>query len=212
MNHSSPLVQWVVESQLLDAVWVLYFLILLSVISLVVFLERLIFFGRNRSDFSRLATSIEGLLQGGDWEGFQKEIKGMRGVEASVIGRALASVERGALAVEEVMGGVLAMEKLRMERGLTFLGTVGSNAPFIGLFGTVLGIIRAFRDLSMNQQEGAAVVMAGISEALVATAVGLFVAIPAVVAYNFLQRRIKEIISNANSLNRLVLARIRGDN
>jgi biopolymer transport protein ExbB/TolQ len=75
-----------------------------------------------------------------------------------------------------------------LERGLVVLGTIGSTAPFVGLFGTVLGIIRAFSDLAGDTGAGPSVVAAGVSEALVATAAGLFVAIPAVIAYNFFVR------------------------
>ena len=79
---------------------------------------------------------------------------------------------------------IVEQERLRYERGLAFLGTLGNNAPFVGLFGTVLGIIRAFHDLAGNSLQGSQAVMAGIAEALVATAVGLLVALPAVATYN----------------------------
>ena len=85
--------------------------------------------------------------------------------------------------VEQVMLSALAAERPRYERFLSLLGTLGNNAPFIGLFGTVLGIIKAFNDLGAVSLKGSAIqqtVMTGISEALVATAVGLAVAIPAV--------------------------------
>ena len=95
-------------------------------------------------------------------------------------------------------------EKVRLERNLAFLGTLGANAPFIGLFGTVLGIIKAFKDLAESGLkpggETSTEVMSGISEALVATAVGLLVAIPAVVAYNIFQRRVKRTMGEAESL------------
>jgi biopolymer transport protein ExbB len=95
-------------------------------------------------------------------------------------------------------------------RNLAFLGTLGNNAPFIGLFGTVLGIIKAFHDLAGNQAGGVAVVMAGISEALVATAVGLLVAIPAVVGFNTFNRRVRKAIANVDSLAHVVLAQLKG--
>lgn len=79
-------------------------------------------------------------------------------------------------------------ELARLERFLGILGTIGSTAPFIGLFGTVLGIIRAFSDLAIAQGASPAAVADGIAEALVATATGLFVAIPAVMAYNYFVR------------------------
>ena len=87
---------------------------------------------------------------------------------------------------------VKSRERLTLERNLGVLGTLGNNAPFIGLFGTVLGIIRAFADLAKNQTGGAGPVMTGISEALVATAVGLMAAIPALMAYNFFQGQLKQ--------------------
>ena len=95
---------------------------------------------------------------------------------------------------------------------LSFLGTLGSNAPFVGLFGTVLGIIKAFHDLGAVNVKGAAVqqtVMAGISEALVATAVGLAVAIPAVVAYNGFQRWLKNMTARTNALGHALVGHLR---
>jgi len=74
---------------------------------------------------------------------------------------------------------------IQMKRGLGFLATIGSTAPFIGLFGTVVGIINAFRGIAATGSGGMAAVSGGIAEALVATALGIFVAIPAVVAFNY---------------------------
>ena len=102
-------------------------------------------------------------------------------------------------------------ERLRYERGLAFLGTLGSNAPFVGLFGTVLGIIRAFHDLAANSAQGAQAVMAGIAEALVATAVGLLVAIPAVAAYNAFSRHVETAAAAAGGLGHAVLAYIKAE-
>ena len=87
-------------------------------------------------------------------------------------------------------------------------GTV-QLVPFVGLFGTVLGIIKAFRDLALETQSASAAVMAGISEALVATAVGLLVAIPAVVAYNYLRRQVKKTLISSDALNQQLLFRLR---
>jgi biopolymer transport protein ExbB len=100
---------------------------------------------------------------------------------------------------------------MKLERNLAFLGTLGNNAPFIGLFGTVLGIIRAFHELSGNQAGGVAVVMAGISDALVATAVGLLVAIPAVVGFNYFNRRVRQSLANVDALAHVVLAQLKGE-
>ena len=82
------------------------------------------------------------------------------------------------------LGWVQAEELQRLDRGVSFLATTGSSAPFIGLFGTVIGIMNAFRDIGLSGSASLAVVAPGIAEALVATAVGLFAAIPAVMGYN----------------------------
>jgi biopolymer transport protein ExbB len=84
--------------------------------------------------------------------------------------------------------------KLKLEQHLGILATFGNNAPFIGLFGTVLGVIDAFHTLGQENTFGVNAVMGGISEALVATATGLFVAIPSVMAYNYFVRRIKTLL------------------
>jgi biopolymer transport protein ExbB/TolQ len=103
---------------------------------------------------------------------------------------------------------LLLKKKLEAERGLSVLATLGANAPFIGLFGTVLGIIRAFAALGGSGVGDTGAVMAGISVALVATAAGLFVAIPAVVAFNVFSRQIKEWVSGYESLSELAISRI----
>lgn len=84
--------------------------------------------------------------------------------------------------------------KLLLEKRLGILATFGNNAPFIGLFGTVLGVIKAFHSLGTSTEFGVRAVMTGISEALVATAMGLFVAIPSVIAYNYFVRKIKTLL------------------
>ncbi len=99
----------------------------------------------------------------------------------------------------ENLDAALSDEKRHLEGRLLWLGTLGNNAPFVGLFGTVLGVIKAFHDLA-ESGAGPEVVMAGLSEALVATAVGLLVAIPAVLAYNFLQKKLRDLLSETEAL------------
>jgi len=104
------------------------------------------------------------------------------------------------------MAGAKARLRVDLERNLGVLGTLGNNAPFIGLFGTVLGIIKAFADLSRNSGGGAAAVMSGISEALVSTAVGLMVAIPAVIAFNFFQGKVRKTLARVDAVAHTLLA------
>ena len=129
-------------------------------------------------------------------------------MEGRILAAALALGDANVEAAEKAMSGVATAEKLQMERGLSFLATVGSNAPFIGLLGTVLGIMKAFQDLALDTDEGSAAVMSGISEALVATAVGLLVAIPAVVLFNYFRGLVKARLARASSLADQVLARM----
>ncbi len=193
---------------LLGSEWVLWLLLALSIWSLAIIIERF----RNLRNQERLGAllwsqKISPLLKDAkvsealskDWS------KTYPCVEAGLID--LVSRHTGgkgkldAEELEQVASGYLMREKLALERNLAFLGTVGSNAPFIGLFGTVLGIIKAFNDMGAKvESSGAQVISIGISEALVATAVGLLVAIPAVVFFNFFQRKIKMILGRAESL------------
>lgn len=196
---------------LLGAEWVLWLLVVLSVISVAIMIERSLYFRSLRIDFEELADSLRRLLVKGDFEGARNKARDTRGPEAEVALAGLAEVERGPEAVAAAMMGAKSRTKLKLESRLAFLGTVGANAPFIGLFGTVLGIIRAFRDLAVNQTGGIGVVMAGISEALVATAVGLLVAIPAVVAFNFFNRKVRSVAAHIDSLAHIILAEIHGD-
>ncbi len=99
------------------------------------------------------------------------------------------------------------LQKERWEQFTTFLGSVGSNAPFVGLLGTVLGILKSFADLGLTAKGGPQVVMAGISEALIVTAVGLAVAIPAVVFFNICKNRVKKSVTRVESLVELVMSK-----
>ena len=200
------------ENQLLDlflylgSAWILYLLLGLSIISIAITLERVIHFYRNREDMENLATHLYQLLSSHNVEEARALLSRSRSPMANIALQGLDNLARGPAAIEEIIAGATQIERLKMERGLTFLGTLGNNAPFIGLFGTVLGIIRAFRDLSVNTIEGSSAVMAGIAEALVATAVGLLVALPAVALFNTFQRYIRARLAGADALARVLLA------
>src|SRR5690606_23720151 len=111
--------------------------------------------------------------------------------------------ENGSKGLEEVFNSFALAERPELERSLNFLATLGSNAPYIGLLGTVLGIMKAFNDLANSPDAGQQTVMAGISLALVATAAGLFVAIPAVISYNYFQRQVRGIMQNLDSVKEI---------
>lgn len=199
--------QGMLQFALLGAGWVLWLLVFLSVGVLAITLERTLFLLWDGGDRNALAGALDAYLKGGDSDDFRKRLGTLKGFEARILNAGLEVGDKGATAMERAMSGTAIAEKMRMERGLSFLATVGSNAPFLGLFGTVLGIIQAFHDLAKDTSEASTAVMAGISEALVATAVGLLVAIPAVVLYNAFSRWVKTRISRSESLADLVLAR-----
>ena len=209
--ESNGFVERFMESQLLQAEWVLYFLVVIFVASTFVVLWKIAFFVLNAMRARLLRTKVAALVAGGDVDTFRAEVEELASVEAGVLQHALRYIDNGSEVVGQQMDVAMQQSRARLELGLTFLGTVGANAPFVGLFGTVLGIIRAFSDLSLESSEGAQAVMAGISEALVATAVGLLVAIPAVVAYNYLQRQVKKTLTSSGALNQQVLFRLRAE-
>ncbi len=191
------LVQKLLNITLMGAEWVLYLLLILSVFSVAIMIEKFIIFKIREIKRDRFSKILEKIREYGI-EAIRPDISKGRTFFERIF---YFTIENGndATRREESLNIAIMREKLYLEKRLAFLGTLGNNAPFIGLFGTVLGIIKAFHDLSINQQGGAAVVMAGISEALVATAVGLFVAIPAVVAYNYFMRWIKRIVTESES-------------
>ena len=186
--------------------WVLELLVILSVISLVIAIERCLHFLLHRDKLAALRDELDQLLNRGDLEGAKKRLESSRSYVAKVALDGLLVFERGPATIEETMRSSMKLARLKMERGLIFLGTLGNNAPFIGLFGTVLGIIRAFRDLALNTSEGSTAVMAGIAEALVATAVGLMVALPSVAIFNFFQRAIRRRAAMSDALGHILLA------
>lgn len=191
---------------------ILYLMIALSVISVAVMLERAWFFFASSEDLSRLARALEEKLAAGDLAGARALTDGSRSVEGAIVRAGLVNGQRGADAASEAMASATAIGRLRLERRLSFLGTLGNNAPFVGLLGTVIGIVQAFHELERAGLGGSASadIMGAIAEALVATAIGLAVAIPAVAAFNYFQRRIKTTLGNAEALEHIVLSYLKG--
>ena len=192
------------------AEWVMYALAALSVASVAVILERALFFwrhGRSRAD------ALAALLASGRLEDARALVEDRQGLEAEVVRAALHAAPDGPASVAEMVASTIRRQRAVYERGLGFLGTLGSNAPFLGLFGTVVGIIKAFADLGVGAAKGAGAtaVMAGLSEALVATAVGIFVAIPAVVAFNAFGRRLRAVTTRAEALAHALASHLQKD-
>ncbi|MGE3758770.1 MAG: MotA/TolQ/ExbB proton channel family protein [Pseudobdellovibrionaceae bacterium] len=186
---------------------VLWVLVLLSVISIGLILERFFAIKRVSNESSRVRARLKLALQSHHLE----EVEDMARDPHSLEGRALSYgirhiKENGSKGLEEAFSSFALVEKPELEKHLNFLATIGSNAPYIGLLGTVLGIMKAFNDLAITPEAGQQTVMAGISIALIATAAGLFVAIPAVISYNYFQRQVKSILQNLEAAKDLCLA------
>ena len=187
---------------------VMWFTVLLSIVSVAVMIERLIFFTTHKDNVRALAADLNKLLLAGDYAAAQKLLENCKGFETRVLRAALEVAPLGKDAVQELALSATKMERLRFERGLAFLGTIGNNAPFVGLFGTVLEIISALYELGTQSggNVGAGAVMATLSQALAATAIGLLVALPAVAVYNYFNRRVKTLQIGAEALVHVLLA------
>jgi biopolymer transport protein ExbB/biopolymer transport protein TolQ len=205
------LIERLMRVALLGSEWVLYLLLGLSVLSFSTMFERWLYFRKRRDDLERLRAEVRKKLDADDLEGVDQTLAKSRAVEARVAREGWRWLPGGAEAMSDAVDSELALVRRELERGTNLLGTLGNNAPFVGLFGTVLGVIIAFHALGQaggnaGQMGG---VMAGIAEALIATGVGLFVALPAVIAYNVIQKRIADIESGALSLTKLLTAYVK---
>lgn len=211
MNTVAILKEFLVAS---GAGWVLWLLLALSAGSVAIAIERLVFFRSKSDDLRGLVGTLDAHLRAGDRSAALEELSGLRSVGAAVAGAGLRLAARGPRAAEKGMESAMVIERKALEARLSYLGTLGNNAPFVGLFGTVIGVILAFEALGTagstagtgSSQVASAEVMSAIAEALVATAVGIGVALPAVAIYNFFQRRIASIMSDAEALSSLVSA------
>ena len=189
---------------LIGTEWIIWLLLLLSIFSVAVILERFWTLRKKRGNENELRQTISEAVAKKSRRAMEMALLDNHS-SLSEVALKVINMQKNKVGFEESLSIALSEEKVVLESRIAILGTLGSNAPFVGLFGTVLGIIHAFHSLAMNAKVGPAVVMAGISEALVATALGLFVAIPAVAAYNYFVRYIKKIMVASENFARLVV-------
>jgi len=179
----------------LFARFIIFTLAFMSVASLVVIAERMVVFRKTRSDSRTFASKMGAILAKGDLAtaantNLGKDVGHLGRVINSGLTAYRISPSDKDVAVESVARALerqAQREVQSMKRGLGVLATVGSTAPFVGLLGTTMGIVNAFQEMAKSGAGGLATISAGIAEALITTAFGLLVAIPAVMAYNFLQ-------------------------
>ena len=208
-NAAEGLVQRLLSLPVFRSEWVLWLLLALSLLSVAVMVERWLFYRRRKLDFEALKDDFAKTLDQGDFDAAAKLLAKHDTLETNVTLAGLRGYEKGPESVEELIAGAMGRGKAEYERRLSILATLASNCPFIGLFGTVLGIVRSFKEMSKDLANASAGVMAGIAEALIATAVGLLVAIPAVVAYNVFKGMVKDATTNTESLTRVLMAELK---
>ena len=184
--------------------WVIYLLIVFSVIAVAVIIERIVVVIRQCRYQDAALTVITDKLELGPDE-VLKSLK-----HDSVLYRLSKELTdhaaAGVTALDRHLDTRLAVERRNLEKRTVILGTLGNNAPFVGLLGTVLGVIKAFHDLGASAGQGPEVVMEGISQALVATAVGILVALPCVAAFNYIKKRIKDLMIDADRFGHQLIA------
>jgi biopolymer transport protein TolQ len=184
----------------------LWLLMALSIFSLAFILERFFSLSKVRADSTRIRLRVREMLQSNALGELEELAKDRSSLEGRALAYALRHVkDRGNEGLEEIFMSYQQVERPFLEKHLNFLATVGSNAPFIGLLGTVFGVMDAFKELAHSQPDQPAV-MLGISKALIATAFGLMVAIPAVISYNYFQRQVRGIMGSLESVKDLCLA------
>lgn len=192
----------------LGAEWVLWLLIVLSVLSIGIMIDRALWFGNRSIDTDRFTRELRGAFERGELERFEAKWKDNPAVPVQVALRGVAERDRGAEAVAEAMQSERIRWRNAGDKNLIVLGTLGNNVPFIGLFGTVLGVINAFENLRLKTSEAEDKTLDLIAEALAATAFGLLVAIPAVIAFNYFSRKMKVLIGSADEAAHTVMAMV----
>jgi biopolymer transport protein ExbB len=175
----------------------MYILLFCSLLSVTVLLERIIYYRKlsktNRTEFM---TRIRRVLKGGDVERAMEICKDTDSPFSNVVCSGLELLGHPEKLISNAMEREITVETTKLERYTSIVGTIGNTAVYIGLFGTVLGIIRAFHDIAAAGTGGMSIVIGGVAEALVCTAAGLFVAIPAVIAFNYFAKKVEYFIND----------------
>lgn len=203
------IVEKLLKVALLGASWVMYLMIFLSVISIGQMVERWLYYFKHNVNADDLEDQLLRLLEEGDGEGAEKLLEAAKGrsFEAEAVAPALRYLDAGPDAFTDCVDAEFVKIRQDCERGMNLLATLGNNAPFIGLMGTVIGVIISFQKLGQSQGANSmSSVMGGIAEALVSTGVGLFLALPAVVAYNVLSKKVETIDGNIQSITKHITA------
>src|ERR1700749_2390795 len=182
----------------------MWMLLILSVVAIAIVIERLLFFASQHSDSKGLLRALGQKIAANDLPGAIKVCQQNKGMLPKILEFGLKRGEKNRADITDALSIALMEHLNSLERNLGIIGTIAVISPFVGLFGPVLVIIRAFQDIALKGNSTPAVVAAGVSEALITTAAGLFVAVVSVIFFNYFKSRIKnynqEMIVAANQL------------
>ena len=176
-----------------------------SVVALTFIFERWLFYKHTSIDADRFFMKIKEAFRNDGTEKAISVCNNSLSPLAAVVKSGLEESGKKPVVAAEMMDAMAIDQRTKLEKNLSILGTLGNIAPLIGLFGTVVGIIRAFHALSVSGSAGPSVISAGIAEALVTTAAGLVVAVPAVIFYNYYLRRVETVMNEIESVSKKVL-------
>lgn len=179
----------------------------LGIAGLVIFVWRWQAISAAKGDSAKWTKILSTDLRKGNLEHVNVSIEDERTIPGRYVKLGVDNAGLAPEALEKLYEVQESAERRHLEPGVSFLGTVGANAPFLGLTGTVLGILIAFNKFAQAGGKGSTEVMVAIARALIATALGLLVAIPAVVAFNILKNRIKDVLDRSREVRGLVVAR-----
>jgi biopolymer transport protein TolQ len=186
---------------------ILYLMGVVSVISISIMIERFFSLRRVSKESAELAKDFRTVLATQDLAQIETLATKNGSLEGKALGYGLSHVKKnGTAGLDEIFNSFKTVERPSLEKNLNVLGTIASNAPYVGLLGTVMGIMKAFNDLALAPGQGNEVVMAGIGHALVSTAIGLGVAIPAVIAFNLFNKKVGLVLDNIDAARDLCLA------
>ena len=186
---------------------ILYIMGVMSVLSVAIMIERYVALKKVGASSNTMAKGLRAAIESQELEQLETFSKDETSIEGRALGHGLKFVKKnGPDGLDELFSSYKTIEKPGLEKNLNLLGTIASNAPYVGLLGTVMGIMKAFNDLANAPGQGNEVVMAGIAHALVSTAIGLAVAIPAVMAFNFFQKKVGLVLNNIDAARDLCLA------
>jgi biopolymer transport protein ExbB/TolQ len=175
----------------------MYILLFFSLLSVAILLERIIYYRkRSKTKRAEFMTRIGRALEGGNIERAIEICKDTHAPFSSVVYFGLELYGHHEKEISNAMEREITIETTKLERYTSIVGTIGNTAVYIGLFGTVIGIIRAFHDIAAAGAGGMSIVIGGVAEALVCTATGLFVAVPAVISFNYFTRKVEHFMND----------------